>query len=306
MQIDTAIRKYARHQKSMNRADATIQWYNTLLHRFSRFAQSRGINNISGINSQLLLSYQFNISQSPNSHSHPYSVAVQNLHIIVIRCLYRHLIKAGIINHDPTIDIELARVPDTLPSDILTIAEMFTLLNQPDTTICGIRDRCMMELLYSTGMRRMEILGLNINDIYVDTASIFIRRAKGEKNRVVPFGSMAKKYLRMYLPSRFELLTKESGEAVFLGNDGRRMNKQMLGRLIHFYAQKAGIFKNMTPHLFRHTCATHLLNNGASILHIQKLLGHSRVETTTRYLRISIESLKKVHSEFHPREMMTL
>lgn len=304
MHIRKTLKEFERHLMALNRAESTTQWYLFLLERFLTFAAVQGVRDVPTIDRRLMLSYQQHVSQITNRHGRCYAIPVQNLHVIVVRLLFRHLERTGQASGDPTSNMQLARVPDRLPAPIPSVEEMARILEQPDLgTIRGIRDRAMMELLYSTGMRRSELLDLDLPDVCMDTRSAFIRKGKGAKSRVVPFGTLAAVHLQMYLDVRDQFRPELTGtQAVFLSVRGKRLDKQSLRRIVARYAMEAGIAKAVTPHSFRHCCASHLLANGASVVHIQQLLGHAKLETTMRYLRVSIPQLKSAHAKYHPRE----
>lgn len=190
---------------------------------------------------------------------------------------------------------------------VLTEEEMARLLDSISTaTGFGLRDRALFELMYVTGMRRGEVVRLNVCDVSFSTAEVMISRSKGCKDRVVPLGSVAGRYLKRWVkkvrPGFLKEAAKDHG-AVFLSCKGKRIAVSLIEMRLKHYLKLAGIEKEgVSPHSIRHSCATHLLQQGADIRFVQELLGHSQLETTARYTREIIAGLKKVHKRFHPRE----
>jgi integrase/recombinase XerC len=176
------------------------------------------------------------------------------------------------------------------------------LLAAPDTgTIVGMRDRAILELLYSTGMRVGELLGLDLTDVDRQTAVVKVR-GKGKKERLLPIGSAAMSALDNYLAYRHELGGGKSTQAIFLSRRGHRIpDAKSIRRRIEKYAQAAGIQKKITPHTLRHTFATHMLNAGADLRSVQELLGHASLSTTQIYTHVTADRLKRVYEEAHPR-----
>ncbi len=306
MKDNEIIQRFGQHQRALNKAQGTVDWYAVMLRRFFGFLRQKGIQSLDDVDGQMMLWFQHHVSTCTNSKGKQYSIMAQNLHLTAVRRLFHFLRMTGEVDHDPTGDIEYARAPKQLPKDILSEAEMRKLLTQPDGfTPIGVRDRAIMEVLYSTGIRRTELQNLDINDISMDTRTMRVT-GKGDKQRVVPFGRIAGEWMRQYLlMSRSVYVKEKSGDAMFLSVRGDRIGKQGLKHIIDRYAQKGGFKKRITPHTFRHSCATHLLDHGADVRHIQELLGHDKLSTTAIYLRVSIGKLKEVHAQCHPRDMVS-
>jgi len=224
-----------------------------------------------------------------------------------LRKYFRYLVKNKEILLDPTIDIELPRSRDYLPKDILTMQEAENLLELPDKTILGIRDKAILELLYSSAIRRKELCDLELYDINLKDKTIHIRTPKNRKDRIVPIGNKAKEAIGKYLlTSRFLLIKNTKEKAVFLTYTGKRIRKETLNCMVKKYSNLMKINKKITPHCLRHSCASHLLQNGSNLVIIQKILGHSRISTTEIYTRIVPEDLKQEIFNYHPRERMKI
>ncbi len=218
-----------------------------------------------------------------------------------VRGLFRFAAAEGFASSDPTEQIDSARAPKALPR-YLTLEEVESLLNAPDITNPeGLRDRAMLELLYATGLRASELVSLRAKDLHFE-AGYLICRGKGRKERVVPYGRSAKKWLERYLSESRPLLSSKPGEGgLFLSRRGRTMTRQRFFQLLRGYGRLAGIKRTLSPHVVRHSFATHLLERGADLRSLQLMLGHSSIGTTQIYTHVSGERLRRVYDQHHPR-----
>jgi len=218
-----------------------------------------------------------------------------------LRSFFKYLYKRGYLETDPTSAVSSPKIQRKLP-DYLEISEIEALLSIPDKNdIIGLRDRAILELLYSTGMRVSEMLALDLSDIDHSSAIVKVR-GKGKKERIIPIGSYAMSALNDYLKIRDKLKVKRSNQALFVSERGNRIpDSKSINRRISKYAKSAGIKKNVTAHTLRHTFATHLLNAGADLRSVQELLGHEKLATTQIYTHVSAERLKEVYEKAHPR-----
>lgn len=219
-------------------------------------------------------------------------------HIVAARGLYKFLLLDGHIRHDPTVNVEAPKSWQALPK-FLTPEEVELLLKQPDQTPEGIRDAAMLQLLYATGLRVSELIGLKLADVNLDTG-LLTCLGKGSKERSVPFGRAAEEALRAYLPVRQQVLKGKSSPYLFLSAQGRPISRQQFWKAIVEYGERAGI-GHITPHMIRHTFATHLLEHGADLRSVQLMLGHSDVSTTQVYTHVTNERLREVYESCHPR-----
>ena len=218
-----------------------------------------------------------------------------------LRQFYGYLVREGQIQHDPSLRIESPRLGRPLPKS-LTEEEVETLLKAPDTgTPLGLRDRCMLEVLYATGLRVSELVGLMLTQINQRQGLVRVT-GKGNKERLVPLGAEALDWLQKYLQEGRPVLVKDQAiDALFPTRRGAMMTRQAFWHLIKRHARQAGINKPMSPHVLRHAFATHLLNHGADLRVVQMLLGHSDISTTQIYTHVARERLKSLHAEHHPR-----
>ena len=221
--------------------------------------------------------------------------------LAAVRGLHRYLIIDGLARTDPTVNLETPRGWKRLPKTLST-AEVDALLAQPDTTTpIGLRDKAMLELLYATGLRVSELVGLVLQDINLERGFLMVM-GKGSKERAVPMGEVAAAAVGRYLErGRADLLDGTESDRLFISSRRRGITRQMFWERIKFYALKAGIRTAISPHTLRHSFATHLLDNGADLRAVQAMLGHSDISTTQIYTHVSRERLRKIHHRYHPR-----
>lgn len=304
MDITDILQRYAKHQVALNRRPATIDWYATMLRTFFVFMQEQGIKDLDAVEEKHIMDYQYLLATKKNLKGNLYCIATQNLHLAAVNDLYEYLRMTGEVSHNPIAFIEKPKQVRGLPKQPLTVEEMALLLSEPDiNTARGCRDSAIMELLYSSGIRRAELLGLDINSICFETKTARVM-GKGSKERIVPFGRICNDALIRYLHTARPILANEkSGNALFLQLlTGERLGHQGLKCLIEGYTAKAGFQRTITPHIFRHSAATHLIDSGADVRQVQELLGHACLSTTAIYCHVTINRLKKVHAACHPRE----
>jgi integrase/recombinase XerD len=230
--------------------------------------------------------------------SRPRSTARQ---LSSFRRFYRYMIREGLISEDPTAQIAMPKIGRSLPKS-LTEAEVDSLLAAPTVTDpLGHRDRCMLEVLYATGLRVSELVSLKHNQINANQGVMRIL-GKGNRERLIPLGEEALRWLQQFMQGpRAEILLERQTDYLFPTRRGDRMTRQAFWHIIKRYAKKAGVEKELSPHTLRHAFATHLLNHGADLRVVQMLLGHSDLSTTQIYTHVARERLKDLHSQHHPR-----
>lgn len=290
-----------------NYADGSVQRYSYSIEDFCEFLRfNTEISHISQVDKQTILDYQKHLYQRPKKRQpdkkiHP---ATQAKNISCLNMFFKFLVKQNIILINPCQDIELPRQEKSLPKSILSKREINKLLSAPDTsTILGYRDRALLELLYSTGLRLNEARNLTIYDINFNAGLVRVNQGKGRQDRVVPLGRIAAEYIRGYIQNiRLNLAAGNSGSLLFLNRRGARISKSGINNIVKYYAQKAELKKHTTTHTLRHTCATLMLKGSADIRHIQEMLGHKSIESTQIYTKVLPLDLKRVHQRTHPRE----
>lgn len=297
----------------------TITDYTAKAPPFLRFLLARHVEDFREINLPTLESYRVHLlGARPNSK--PLTLRTVTLRLSQIKAFLRFLYKTGRIHQDIAAALALPKPAKSLPKGILDVSETEALLLLPElSTPLGIRDRAILELLYSCGLRNSEIRSLEVHDVDLKSRVLFVH-GKGGKEALVPFGLEAGKALTHYLhfawgrlaksrgggpalsPDRIE---KEAGkDYLFLSKNGHGLTLQNLIDLMRRYVHAAGLPSTLSPHSLRHTCATHLLKGGADIRHIQRLLRHSSLTSTQIYTHLLIEDLKDAQARFHPREKM--
>ena len=220
--------------------------------------------------------------------------------IASIRSFYQFMLKRKKVKADPTANIKSPKIEKRVPS-ILTSKEVELLLEQPkDVDLKGIRDKAMLEFAYATGMRVTEIISLNIQDVNLEEK--YVSCKTGNKQRNIPLGAMSLKALKEYIEQARDILLKNENEkALFVNINGTRLTRQGFWKIIKYYKEQAHITKEITPHVLRHSFATHLLQNGADLKAIQTMLGHSDISSTQVYMQFQDDGLKDIYRKAHPR-----
>ena len=216
------------------------------------------------------------------------------------RSFYQYLVRTKVILQDPTSGIQAPKIEKRIPS-ILTAKEVELLLDQPQNVdLKGIRDKAMLEFAYATGMRVTEIISLNIQDVNLKESYVVCK--SGARQRNIPLGTLSMKALKEYMEdARPYMIKDENVEALFVNVNGKRLTRQGFWKIVKYYKEQAHITKEITPHVLRHSFATHLLQNGADLKAIQTMLGHSDISSTQVYMQFQDEGLKNVYRKAHPR-----
>ena len=285
-----------------NYSPQTIGNRRTYLKYFVIWCLERGIHQPCEVSRATIERYQRYLFHYRKKSGDALSVRSQHTRLIPVRAVFKWLTRQNHILHNPASEIDLPKLEHRLPKHVLTISETETVLEQPDVKEpLGLRDRAMLETLYSTGMRRMELATIKIHDLDADRGTLIIRQGKGRKDRMVPIGDRAISWIERYLDEvRPDLVREPDDQTIFLTNLFEPFTPNRLTQLVRNYIDAADIGKRGSCHLFRHTCATLMLENGADIRFIQQMLGHAKLETTQIYTQVSIRKLKEIHSATHP------
>ncbi len=271
----------------------TLQSYKRDILQYQEYINKNGLNFLK-IDSEGLNQY-FEYLKSMNKKT---STISRNL--ATIRSFYQFLVRTKKIRKDPTIGVQSPKVEKKVPN-ILTSKEVELLLEQPkDVDLKGIRDKAMLEFAYATGMRVTEIISLDITDVNLEENYVVCHN--GAKQRNIPLGSLSMKALEEYIVKARPILIKdENVKALFVNINGKRLTRQGFWKIVKYYKEQAHISKEITPHVLRHSFATHLLQNGADLKAIQVMLGHSDISSTQVYMQFQNENLKDIYKKAHPR-----
>ncbi len=280
-------------QNDKKLSDNTLQSYKRDINQFEKYVEENQINYIK-VDEKIVKEY-LEFLQNIGKKS---STVSRNL--ASIRSFYQYLVRTKIVLQDPTNNIQAPKIEKRVPS-ILTAKEVELLLDQPqDVDLKGIRDKAMLEFAYATGMRVTEIISLNIEDINFEEA--YVSCKTGVKQRNIPLGTMSLKALKEYVnEARPYLIKDENVKSLFVNINGKRLTRQGFWKIVKYYKEQAHITKDITPHVLRHSFATHLLQNGADLKAIQTMLGHSDISSTQVYMQFQDEGLKNVYRNTHPR-----
>ena len=287
----------------------TIEAQRHALRRFIAWADERGLSKPQDITRPILERYQRHVYHHRKANGQPLTVSAQLGLILPLQAWFKWLTKQNHILYNPAADLDLPTRPKALPKGLLSISQVEDVLNGCDVTKPdGLRMRAMLEVLYSTGIRRFELAGLKLFDMDVERGALMVRQGKGSKDRLVPVGERAcawvDKYLREVRPDLESGLTKGTDDyRLFLDDDGRGFTPERIGDQVKRQLVAAGIEHPGSCHLFRVACATHMLENGADIRFIQSLLGHAKLDTTQIYTLVSLAKLKEVHNATHPARL---
>ena len=271
----------------------TLQSYKRDITQYQEYIDKNGLNYLK-VNHEEIDKY-FESLKDMNKKT---STISRNL--ATIRSFYQFLLRTKKIKKDPTIGVQSPKVEKKVPS-ILTSKEVELLLDQPKSIdLKGIRDKAMLEFAYATGMRVTEIISLNISDVNLDQSYVVCNA--GFKKRNIPLGSLSLKALKDYIENSRNILIKDENiTALFVNTNGQRLTRQGFWKIVKFYKEQAHITKDITPHVLRHSFATHLLQNGADLKAIQTMLGHSDISSTQVYMQFQNENLKDIYKNAHPR-----
>jgi len=280
---------------------ASLKARKSNLAHFNAWCVEHGIERPQDVSHAHVEAFQRHLFVYRRTDGQPLAASGQVNILAAVGAFFSWLVKHCHLPSNPAADVELPRVPKGL-RDPMTASEVESVLALPDITYAqGLRDRAMLELLYGTGIRRMELAALNAADIERERGTLHVRRGKGGKGRFVPIGERALAWVTKYESEARPMLQGDPHEpALFLNIDGKRLSMNALSWRVRQYLDKAGVAKAGACHLFRHTMATVMLDNGADVRHVQEMLGHADIGTTQHYTKVSIAKLQAVHAATHP------
>ena len=277
--------KFAEYMAIKNYSDSTIKTQARSLGIFIEWCIQRGVYDQEEITRPVIERYQKYLFYFRKKDNTALSFRTQKQRLTHLKSFFSYMCKKHILQNNPTYDLELPKIPKSLPRDVLSLEEVERIIQVPNTdSLLGIRDRAIIETLYSTGMRRSEIVNLQITDISID-----------------PIGIRAIRWVDKYIyESRVYFVDKPDCGTLFLTNSGTKFVPDLMGNLVRKIIDKAEITKKGSCHIFRHSFATLLLDSGADIRSIQKMMGHDSLESTQIYTHVSVKKLKEVHDLYHP------
>jgi integrase/recombinase XerD len=280
----------------------TVEWNENELRFFLGWCEERSLRNPTEVTRPILERYQRWLYYYRKKNGQPLSIATQHKRLAGVLAFFRWLAKSNLVLFNPASELELPRLDRRLPRQVLSVWEVEQIMSLPDVTApAGLRDRAMLETLYSTGIRRSELVHLGLYDVQRDQGTLMVRLGKGRKDRVVPIGERALGWIDKYLVEvRPSLVIEPDCGALFISHFGAAFSPHWVTEIVRGYVEKAAIGKVGGCHLFRHTMATLMLESGADIRFIQAMLGHAKLETTSVYTYVSIRKLKEVHELTHP------
>lgn len=259
----------------------TVRGRRNAIKQFVRWVVVAGVNGPEDVTRPLLEDYQRALLDHRKPNGEPMTTGSQIGYLAPLKTWFRWMARENRIPTDPCAALCIPKLSRRLPRALLSVAEVEQILAQASAgTLRGLRDRAMLELLYSTGLRRMEVARLKLADVDLEQALVFVREGKGRRDRVVPLGARARHWLRQYLDEARARLISRPGNTVFLNDIGWPVTREYVALTMKRTMVRAGVTKRGSAHLLRHACATHMLDNGADIRFIQALLGHARLETT--------------------------
>jgi integrase/recombinase XerD len=292
---------YLDHLRARNYAAQTVAFKRVALDAFIAWCAERGIVRATEVTRPVIQRYQRHLYHARMRGGRPLSAAGQLNRLTAVRGFFRFLTRENVLLYNPASELELPRLEKRLPKDILSAEEAERVLAEPDVgTPAGIRDRAILEVLYSTGIRRQELINLERRDVDAARGIVAIRQGKGKRDRFVPIGERALLWLQKYLADVRPELEAADVNTLFLYDTGHPLDPHRVSRAVRGYVARSGVGKKGRCHLFRHTMATLMLEGGADIRFIQQMLGHVSLRTTERYTHVSIRQLQKVYAATHP------
>jgi len=297
------MKRYLLGLRTKNYSPRTIENREVYLEFLISWLEARGVHRPQEVTKPMLERYQrylFHMRQPSNGK--PLSFRAQHGRLVPVRAYFKWLTQQNVLLSNPASELELPRLETRLPKHVLTIQEAARVMEEPDTNeSLGVRDRTILEVLYSTGIRRAEVINLSVYDLDTERGTLMVRQGKGKKDRMVPIGEQALVWLERYQRRvRPELAVPPDEGILFLTSLGESFTPNRLSQLVRGHVKSADLNKTGSCHLFRHTMATLMLEGGADIRYIQEMLGHASVSTTQIYTQVSIRKLREIHRATHP------
>ena len=293
---------YLAHLRVVNLSKWTVVNHENALQFFLGWCRERGVARATEVTRPMILQYQRYVFHYRNDKGEALGFSTQLKRVTSVIGMFKWLTRENVIPFNPATEIDLPKVPKRLPRYVLTPEEVDAIMSQPDLDdAIGVRDRTMLELLYTSGMRRGELMMLRLYDLDLERGTVLVREGKGGKDRIVPIGDRAVAWMQKYLSDvRPWFAPDPDSMMVFITHRGAPLSRNQISYSVREYIRAAQIGKKGACHLFRHAMATAMLENGADIRYIQQMLGHKSLETTEIYTHVSIRKLKEIHAATHP------
>jgi integrase/recombinase XerD len=283
-------------------SEATRESRASGLLRFARWCEERAVLTPAAVTRPLLERYQRFLFVFRKADGKPLGPVSQAHQLTSVRQYFKWCVRQGLLPANPASELQLPKLGTRLPKHTLTPAEVAQVLVKPDTsTLTGLRDRALLEVLWATALRRSEVVKLSVYDVRRDSGVVFVRQGKGNKDRVVPASARCFEWLAKYVDeARPRLVVPPDDGVLFVSDAGGRMSADVLTHVVGRYVKASGLPVKGSCHLFRHACATAMLEGGADVRFVQELLGHAKLETTQVYTRVTVTKLKAVYEACHP------
>ena len=299
------MRPFLEWMRVRNYSEQTVEHRETHLRNFIAWCDERGVTRPQEVTRPVLERYQRYLFLYRKKNGEALSGRSQHMRLVPVKLWFRWLVRQHRILSNPAADIDMPRMEKRLPKHVLSADEVERILNVPDvTSSLGIRDRAILETFYSTGIRRTELTNLHVHDVDPDRGTVMIREGKGKRDRLIPIGERALAWIGKYLDEvRPQIAPAVDDGTLFLAVTGDSIGPRSLGLLVADYIKRSGVNKSGSCHLFRHTMATLMLENGADVRFVQVMLGHAQLTSTQVYTQVAIRALKEIHAATHPARL---
>ncbi|WP_025181131.1 tyrosine-type recombinase/integrase [Leptospira interrogans serovar Szwajizak] len=304
--LEKRILEFLGYQKGVGLSVSTIRSHRFYLETFFRWSMERGLEDPNQVTMALVDRYQRYVSQYKNQVTKKLITAdTQNHLLFLVKMFFDWLVRREYVLKNPCLEMRLVKSPKRIPRNVLNVDEAEKILSVPDLeTPLGIRDRAIMELFYSTGIRRFELQKLKISDFDFSNGTVFIFEGKRKQDRLIPVSERALTWILKYLEEvRISYAKAPDDGTLFLSRRGKAMDASRIGEVVRRSREKSEVKKKGSTHMFRHTTATLMLDNGADIRHVQEMLGHRDLNSTQIYTHVAIRKLKEVYERTHPAQM---
>lgn len=299
------MRPFLEWMRTRNYSEQTVEHREQHLRGFIAWCDERGVTRPQEVTRPILERYQRHLFLYRKANGEALSGRSQHMRLMPVKLWFRWLVRNHRILSNPAADLEMPRVEKRLPKHVLSADEAERILNVPDVkSALGMRDRAILETFYSTGIRRAELTNLHVHDVDPERGTVMVCEGKGKRDRLIPIGERALAWIGKYLSEVRPQLSLAADEGVlFLALTGERIDPRSLGQMVADYVKRSGVDKSGSCHLFRHTMATLMLENGADVRFVQVMLGHAQLTSTQVYTQVAIRALKEIHTATHPARL---